>query len=287
MTTRRQFFQWTGAAALLTARHGFAQQPAESEKQPATHKAKHAYQLGMASYTVRLFPLEQGVQMSKRLGLMHFCLHPHLLPVTSTPEQIAKAVATIKDAGVDLYAAGVIYMKTAEEVNRAFEYAKTAGIKMIVGVPLPELLPLVNEKVQKYDISVAIHNHGPTDKVYPTPDVAYEKIKDLDRRIGLCIDVGHTQRSGVDPSQAAAKFADRLLDIHLKDVTAATAKGQTCEAGRGVIDLPKFLRTLDQIGYRGVASFEFEKDSKDPMPGVAESVGYVRGIQAMLWPQKL
>jgi inosose dehydratase len=280
MPSRRHFLQWAGvgAAATLAVRHGFGQQPAATEKQ----SPKRAYALGIASYTVRLFPLEQGLQMSKRLGLMHFCMHPKILPLDSTPVQIAESAAKVKKAGLDLYAGGVIYMKTAAEVDQAFEYAKTAGMKMIVGVPIPEMLPLVNENVRRYDIRVAIHNHGPSDKVYPTSDVAHEKIQDLDRRIGLCLDIGHTQRSGQDPSEVAAKFADRLLDVHIKDVTSATAAGTTCEAGHGVIDLPKFLRTLDQIQYKGIVSFEFEKDSNDPMPGVAESVGYVRGLQAVL-----
>jgi sugar phosphate isomerase/epimerase len=131
--------------------------------------------------------------------------------------------------------------------------------------------------VQQYDIKVAIHNHGPSDKVYPTPASAIEKIKDLDPRVGLCIDIGHTQRAGVDPSVSAEKFADRLLDVHIKDVTQATGKGTTVEIGRGVIDIPKFLRTLLKINYTGIVSFEYEKDAKDPLAGLAESVGYVRG----------
>ena len=140
----------------------------------------------------------------------------------------------------------------------------------------------MNEKVQKYDIRVAIHNHGPGDKVFPTPDVAYEKIKKLDRRIGLCIDIGHTARNGIDPSRAAEQFADRLLDVHMKDIHEATAAGHGVEIGRGVFDIPKFLRTLDKIGYAGFVSFEFEKDPNDPLPGLAESVGYVRGVLAVI-----
>jgi inosose dehydratase len=143
-------------------------------------------------------------------------------------------------------------------------------------------LPLVDKKVQEFDIKVAIHNHGPTDKVYPTPASAYERIKDLDKRIGLCIDIGHTLRAGVDPSMPAQEFADRLLDVHIKDISQASAKGTTVEIGRGVIDIPKFLRTLLKINYSGITSFEFEKDADDPLAGVAESVGYVRGALAAI-----
>ena len=178
------------------------------------------------------------------------------------------------------YACGVIYMKSEADIQQAFDYAKAAGVKMIVGVPNYELLGLVEKKAKEYDIKVAVHNHGADFPLYPSPAIVYEKVKDLDKRIGLCIDIGHTQRSGIDPSEAVEKFADRLLDIHLKDESAATTAGTTVEMGRGIIDLVKLMRTLEKIGYSGVASFEFEKDENDPLAGVAESVGYTRGILA-------
>jgi inosose dehydratase len=240
------------------------------------------FELGLASYTFRKFDLDKTLAMTNRVNLKYICFKDYHLPLDSTTEHIKETVRKVKDAGLDLYGGGVIYMKNEQQVNNAFDYAKAVGMKIIVGVPNHDLLPLVNEKVQQYDIKVAIHNHGPTDKVYPTPASAIEKIKDLDPRIGLCIDVGHTQRAGIDPSEPAEKFADRLLDIHIKDVSAATAKGSTVEIGRGVIDIPKFLKTLIKINYTGVVSFEHEKDEFDPLPGLAESVGYVRGVLATI-----
>jgi inosose dehydratase len=284
MPTRRHFLQrvGAGAAASLAAHSGFAQSAAPSENPLTEPEPKQTFQLGLASYTFYKFPLEKALAMTKRVGLKHICLNPQHLPLGSTPDQIAQTVAKVRAVGLDLYGGGVIYMEKPADVDRAFDYAKTAGMRVIVGRPLPELLPAVNKKVQKYDIRLAIHNHGPGDKVFPTPDIAYEKIKTLDPRVGLCIDIGHTVRSGVDPSRAAEQFADRLLDIHIKDVTAAAASGTCTEAGRGVIDLPKFLRTLKRIRYAGIVSFEFEKDPDDPLPGLAESVGYVRGVLAAI-----
>jgi sugar phosphate isomerase/epimerase len=144
------------------------------------------------------------------------------------------------------------------------------------------MLPLVNKKVAEYDIKVAIHNHGPGDKRYPTPESAYEKIKGLDKRIGLCMDIGHTLRIGADPVQSAIRYADRLHDVHIKDETEASPDGRAVEIGRGVIDIPKFLRALIQIKYAGIVSFEYEKDADDPLAGLAESVGYVRGVLATI-----
>jgi inosose dehydratase len=285
--TRRNVLKLAGigviAAGLKTETAVAAETPSTSLKAgKAEPSSKAKFNLGLASYTFRKFPTEQAIAMTKRLGLKYICFKDFHMPLKSTPEEIEKTVAKVKEAGITLYACGVIYMKTEAEVQQAFDYAKAAEVKMIVGVPNYELLGLVEKKVKEYDIKVAIHNHGPDNPLFPSPASVYEKVKDLDKRIGLCIDVGHTQRSGIDPSEAVEKFADRLLDIHIKDETSATTEGTTVEMGRGVIDLVKLMRTLEKIDYSNIASFEYEKDENDPLAGVAESVGYTRGILASI-----
>ncbi len=283
MSTRRHFLQCAGAAASLAFGHSFSAKATASETaMDQATQPKQPFPLGIASYTFHKLPLDAALSMTNQVGLKHICLKDFHLPMDSSPEQMAQILAKVKAAGLDLYGGGVIYMRSPADVDRAFDYAKAAGMRLIVGVPEYDLLPLVNEKVQKYDIPVAIHNHGPGDKFYPTPSMAYEKIKGLDPRIGLCLDIGHATRSGLDPSREAEQFADRLFDVHIKDVSAAVAEGHTVPCGRGVIDLPKFLRTLQKIGYSGIVSFEYEKDPDNPLPGLAESVGYVRGVLAGL-----
>jgi inosose dehydratase len=285
--SRRHFLQWAGlgAAASLTAGRALADEPSKDEKpEPSAAKppAGRKYELGLASYTFYHFSLDEALAMTKRVGLKHICLKDAHLPMKCSPEQIAKVVAKVKAAGLDLYGGGVISMRKPADVDQAFEYAKAAGMRVIVAMPSLKMIPLLDDKVKKYDIRVAVHNHGPESKEYPTPEVAYGLVKDLDPRVGLCMDIGHTVRSGGDPSRAAEQYADRLFDIHAKDVTAATPKGSGCEAGRGVIDIPKLLRTLDKTGYSGFVSFEYEKDMHDPLPGLAESVGYYRGVMAAI-----
>ena len=245
---------------------------------------KAELKLGLASYTLRKFKLDETLQMTKRVGLKYICFKSFHLPLDSTPQQIADVVRTVKDAGLILYGGGVISMKTESQVNNAFDYARAAGMKVIVAAPAPRLLPLVDKKVRQYDMKVAIHNHGPGDKHWPTPDKAYDKVKQYDTRIGFCHDIGHTQRLGVDPVVSTAKVADRLHDVHIKDVTGSTAKDHGCEIGRGVIDIPGFLETLLKIRYVGIVSFEYEKDADDPLAGLAESVGYVKGALAAINP---
>jgi inosose dehydratase len=226
--------------------------------------------------------LEQTIEMAVRLDLKNVCLKSFHLPMDSTPAECAAASKKCEAAGLNLYGGGVISMKTEADVNQAFDYAKAAGMSVIVGVPYPDVLPLVDSKVKEYNIKVAIHNHGPGDKMYPTPESAIERVKKLDKRIGLCIDIGHTVRIGADPIEDITRFADRLHDLHIKDVSAAAKDGKTLEIGRGVIDIPAFLQALIESGYSGIASFEYEKDGDDPLPGLAESVGYIRGVLAAI-----
>lgn len=274
--SRREFLM---AAAGAAACCGLTRAGTEN---PKSEICKPKFELGLASYTLRKFDLDKTLEMTKRVGLKHIAFKDFHLSLDSSPEQIKEVVAKVKDAGLDLYGGGVIYMRNEGQVHQAFDYAKAAGMKVIIGVPEPDLLPLVDQKVKEYDIKVAIHNHGPSDKVYPVPASAYEKIKDLDKRIGLCNDIGHTIRAGVDPSVSIEKYADRLHDVHMKDVSAANAKGGAVEVGRGVIDIPRVLWTLMKIGYAGIVSFEYEKDADDPLPGLAESVGYTKGVLAVL-----
>jgi len=238
--------------------------------------------LGMASYSFRQFSLDDALKMTNRLGLKHIALKSMHLPYDLDESDLRFAAARVRDAGLNLYGGGVIYMRSEEDVNQAFEYARTAGFQVIIGVPGHELLNLIDQKVKEYDIKLAIHNHGPGDEQYPSPESVYTKVKDLDPRIGLCIDIGHTKRIGLKPAEQALKYADRLHDIHIKDVDAPTAEGTTVEIGRGVIDIPKFLSTLREIKYQGIVSLEYEKDADDPLPGSAESIGYLRGVLSVI-----
>lgn len=243
-------------------------------------KENTRFQLGLASYTFRAFHLDRALAMTRRLGLTKIALKSVHLPLDSTAEQIRSVAAEVADSGLDLYAGGVMYMKSEAEVRQSFAYAKAAGMKIIVGVCDHELLPMVDRCVREFDISMAIHNHGPTDKLYPTPESVMEKVKGYDRRLGLCLDIGHTQRAGIDPSLAAIRCRDRLIDVHIKDVTAASAEGGPVEIGRGVIDIPRFLRTLVRLRFSGTVSLEYERDEDDPLPGASESIGYLRGLLA-------
>ncbi len=238
------------------------------------------FHLGLASYTCKNFDLDKTLAITRRVGLDHICLKSFHLPLDAKPDEITAVAEKVKAAGIILYGGGVITMKTDREVTHAFDYAKAAGMTLITAAPTPEILPAIDEKIKTYDIQVAIHNHGPTDRHFPTPESVYEKVAGLDRRIGLCIDIGHTVRVGADLLGSVRKCGDRLFDLHIKDVTAATPEGKGTPLGRGIIDFPGLVRALNEVKFQGVAAFEYEDQPDDPLPGLAESVGYLRGVIA-------
>jgi inosose dehydratase len=286
-TTRRNFLKASVAGAGVYAMTlgdyavggGVSNKNTEqSDKAAKTFK----FELGMASYTLRQFGFADTLAMTKRLGMKKIAFKDFHLPLNSTPDVINDVLTKVNSTGLDLYGCGVIYMKNTDEVNQAFEYVKAARVKVLIGVPNHDLLPLVERKVKESDIKLAIHIHGPGDKVFPTSQSVYEKLKGMDKRMGICFDIGHTQRSGIDPSDALRQCADRVLDVHIKDVNEAAAEGYTVGIGRGIIDIPKFLRTLVDIDYDGVVSLEHDKDVEDLFPILAESVGYTRGVLAAI-----
>ncbi|MDX2432183.1 MAG: sugar phosphate isomerase/epimerase family protein [Bacteroides sp.] len=275
-TSRRNFLRISGAGVLASQTPLiFANDIAGNKKLSG---ANLPFELGIASYTTREFSLEDTIAMTSQLEISNLCLKSMHLPLDLSTDEIKSEAAKVSSAGINLYGGGVIYMKNKEEVDQAFAYAGTAGMKVIVGVPEHKLLDYCSDKVKETGINLAIHNHGPGDEKYPSPESAYELIKDLDPGMGLCMDIGHTVRIGEDPAKDAERFMDRLHDVHIKDVNKADASGETCEIGRGVIDIASFLEVLLKKKYSKVVSFEYEKDGKNPLPGLAESVGYVRGV---------
>jgi sugar phosphate isomerase/epimerase len=244
----------------------------------ADQKPTSTLELGLASYTLRTLDIDGVIKTASRLGLTSIALKSMHMPLEATPEQIKATADEVRAAGLKLFGAGVIYMKTQQEVENAFNYASIAGLDTIIGVPNHEFLPLVNDLVKKHNIRLAIHNHGPGDDLYHSPNDVWAKIKDLDKRIGLCIDIGHVVRIKEDPIPMISKYKDRLYDMHIKDVNKAVEDGTPVEIGRGVIDIPGIIKAVKKINYAYRLSIEYEKDGDDPIPGLAESVGYLRGI---------
>jgi sugar phosphate isomerase/epimerase len=280
MISRRNFVRSgaliAAASALPGVRPAFA-----SLSQAVT--GEPPVRLGLASYTFRNFTRAQMIGYMKQInvtGLNAKDVKDHL---PMAPDEEAKALADYAANGIHLHAAGAIYFPKDEDddIRAKFEYCKRAGIKVIVaGDPTPKTLPRIERFVKEYDIRIAIHNHGPEDKLWPSPLDILKDIKGLDPRIGCCIDVGHTARAGTDVIEAIHAAGPRLYNVHMKDLTDFNSKESQVAVGEGIMPIRGIFAALIKMKYAGWVDLEYEVHGDDPMPGVISSFAYMRGVLA-------
>lgn len=277
--TRRLFIRegLAGAILLGTGDLVVADDVSETVKAKTT-RVVNPFHLGMAGFTFSQFDIDITLKTMQRLDLHYLSVKDFHLPLNSTDKQIEDFKDKCASYSVIGYIVGPINMHSKAEVDGAFEYAKRLGVKKIIGVPDVELLPYVDKRVKEYDFNYAIHLHGPDKNVYKDAASVWRFIKDLDPRIGMCLDVGHDFRNGCDPSLDLQKYHTRVFDMHIKDETEASRRGVCTIIGRGLINFPALIRTMRKVNYTGMCSLEYEADKEDPFLGIAESIGYFKAL---------
>jgi sugar phosphate isomerase/epimerase len=278
--SRRNFIQSSAliAAACVTSNAipAFAEPKAASGKPSPIH-------LGLASYTFRNFERAQMIGFMKQLNITALNAKDVKDHLPMDPAEEAKALEDYAVAGIQLHAAGAIYFPKDEDadIRSKFEYCKRAGISVIVaGDPTPETLPRIEKFVKEYDIRIAIHNHGPEDKLWHSPLDVLKAVKNMDPRMGCCIDVGHTVRAGTDVVQAIHAVGPRLFNMHIKDLTNFESKESQVAVGDGIMPVREIFEALVATRYKGFVDLEYEVHADDPMPGVISSFAYMRGVLA-------
>lgn len=238
--------------------------------------------LGIASYSFRKFSREKAIEMTKELGTPYLNVKDFHLKLDSTPEEIDAAKKEFADAGITLVGCGnVSFNKDDEADMRAkFEYAKRAGFPLIVCAPTAVTLPKLEKFVKEFDIKIAVHNHGPEDKHFPTPESVLKAVNNLDPRCGLCMDIGHTSRTGVDIVEWIVKAGPRLLDMHVKDLADPMVRESQVAVGDGKLPIPRIFAQLLKMKYNGCVNLEYEVHADDPMPGMTKSFAYMHGVLA-------
>ena len=278
-TSRREMFSRVlVAGSALSAMEMFAAEPPAKEGEPGELK------LGIASYSFREFGRKIAIQGTQKCGVHYINYKDVHLPLTSTAAEIKKAIADTEKAGLKIVGGGTIYFQKDDDadIRPKFEYAKACGMPTIVCMPNVDILPKLEKYVKEYDIKIAVHAHGPEDKNFQKPQDVLRVVKNMDPRCGLCIDVGHTVRTGVDLISTVAETGPRLLDMHVKDLADFNDKASQRPCGDGKIPFAALFTQLKKMNYQGYVNLEYEIDDTDPLPNMIKSFAYMRGVIAGL-----
>jgi sugar phosphate isomerase/epimerase len=278
--SRREFLK---TAALGTAGMAFpATTVAWAAEQPSAAAA--GIRLGVASYSLRELSRADTIAAIQVLRTPYVSIKSFHLPYESTPEELAAGRQEFEDAGLTIVSGGVITLQqdNDDDIRTYFEYARASGMPLMVIAPTRTTLPRIERFVREYDIKVAIHNHGPQDQYFPGPRDALPIIRDMDPRVGVCVDLGHTTRTGVDIVEAIAEAGDRVLDVHVKDLADLLEASSQCIVGEGAMPMPAIFKQLVEMRYDGYVNLEYEIDASDPLPGMQRSFAYMRGVLAGL-----
>ncbi len=282
-TSRRGFL---GTAIGIAGLSAIGVEPASAVIEPEPWGVK----LGVATYSLRSFDRATAVEMLKKLQVKYVSIKDIHLKLDAPAEELKKGRAEFDAAGLIVTSGGNVDMKgnSVEELRPRFEYARNAGLPMMVCAPTKENIKFVETLVKEYNIRIAIHNHGPEDKHFPTPQSVLEVVRTLDKRCGLCMDIGHSARAGADIVKSVAEAGDRLFDMHVKDLSDPTkmniAPGipSQVDIGDGKLPFPALFKQLKKMGYQGCVNMEYEINAKDPMLGMQRSLSYMRGVLAGL-----
>lgn len=288
--TRRDALKRAALAGLFLPLAASA--PSLRAQEAPTRNDAAGLRLGLVGYSLRKFSVDDAVAVLRELHVTSTSVFRVHVPIgLSTPDVCREMAQKFRSAGISIASTGVVYLKDSEGgMRQAFECGRAAGLTTMTASyatpPDRETYLLTERFVKEYDMRLAFHNHGPEDKIFPSPLDVWNAVQPYDERLGLCLDVGHSARAGVDPAGAILKCHSRLYDVHLKDtlVGAGVTKDIPAGLGFGRLDLRGIMAALQQVRYPYQAGLEDELDSSDPVPNIAQSLGYMRGLMAALAP---
>ena len=276
-SSRRDFL--AGAAATACAA-GLSMSPIA---RLIAQEAKAAgLKLGLQIYSLRGFPVDVALDHTKNLGFDQVEFFSGMFPLDASDDDIKKMVAKVRGLGLSISAHGVNgFTKDAAANRRVFEFAKKAGIKNISAAPTPDSMDSLEELVKEYDIRIAIHNHGPSDRFNKVVDLL-RAVEGRDVRIGACADLGHYIRSGEKPVDVIRSLAGRLYGIHLKDFAEMKENTRGVLLGQGHLNCEAVFDAMIQAKFPadGALSLEYEENPQDPTEDIRKCVATARAALA-------
>jgi sugar phosphate isomerase/epimerase len=273
--SRRHFL---GAAAAAAA--GMAGLPSLLRAEDKKADPFGGFTLAVQTYSFRKFPLEQALKQTQELGARHAEFYRGHVPVTDKFDQIAAVRKLCKEYDVTPIAFGVERFSKDHDANKKiFDFAKALGVKHLSADPDPDSFDGLDKLVEEYQISIAIHPHGPAgkDKLHRwySAEVILKAVKDHHKLIGTCLDTGHLIRAAqlgekLDPAQQVRAMGARNFGMHLKDHDNEAKRDVIY--GKGALDVPAVLKALRDVKFTGYIAIEYEANENNPLPDMKACV---------------
>jgi sugar phosphate isomerase/epimerase len=274
--TRRHFIHKTAFLAGMTLMSGLrilGDTIAESRKRFG------GWDFGLQAHSLREFPIEEAIEIIDRqlnLRWVEFSrAHLPLVPLDRgnypapavSVERIREVKRLLARHNLGMRAHGVNQFEGDADANRrVFVLAKELGIRNLTAGPTQDAFDSLERLVEEFDIRIAIHNHGPGSG-FPTTEALAEALEKRHRHIGVCLDTGHSLRSGDDPVEAVHILKGRIYGVHLKDMAEREGDLVSVPVGAGQLDIEAFFRALKKakVPADAALSLEFEGESADPV----------------------
>lgn len=250
--------------------------------------------LAMAGYTLNGFKTDEALDFCAKHGFSRLCVKDFHLPFNSTGKEIDLFKRKCADRGITPYAVGPMNIYSAEEAKKRFDYASRLGVDILVGIPAERggdgktrssrrMCEAVSQLAAQYDIRFAIHNHGRNPKtgnpmLYPAPPETWELIKDLDPRMGLCVDWAYTYADGLDCVEVAQKYISRIFDGHVRCLSDITNGSSGINPAGRKFDYDDIFAALRRLGYNGCLGLELANAFPDNPQWIDESREYFEGL---------
>jgi len=252
-----------------------------SSKHP---EAKLGWKLGSQAYTFKQFTFLEAIAKIDSCNLSYVEAFPGQeigggisgkMDYKMDADKRIQILKKLQENHVKMIAYGVVGADNEADWVKIFEFCKAMGVETITSEPNEKDLQLLSGLCDKYQINLAIHNH-PNPSHYWNPDIALNAIKGKSHRLGLCADVGHWVRSGLDPVASLKKSAGHVLHLHMKDLNEKNRNAHDVHWGTGVCDIDAIIKELKRQNFKGAISAEYEYNWNNNRTDVAESVAYFR-----------
>lgn len=216
------------------------------------------WRVGPAAWSFNRFSFYEAVDKTAALGLRYLEAFEGQrlrdgsdakLDLSLTRQQIAQVRGKLDASGVRLTSIYLFNVPGEERACRAyFEFCRRLGIGTIVSEPPPEALNVIEALCGEYGINLAIHNHPKGSSRYWHPQEVLNVCAGRSPRLGACADVGHWQRSGINPVEGVRLLGRRLLSLHVKDLHEATPDGHDVPWGTGAGNIAGLLAEVRRLG---------------------------------------